>query len=131
MTVGLATGIAQNMLNLLRGTPFTTPATPSISMHIADPGAAGTTSPSAGDATKKSAAWSAATSGATCTMALSASSGPWTDAAATETLSHLGIWIAAGATFYWSAVLTTPQAWVATNTFTLTTLTLSLTPIAA
>ena len=49
-----------------------------------------------------------------------------------ETLTHISLWTASTAgTFNGSAALTAPQAWVSTNTFTLTSLSIAITPIAA
>jgi len=56
----------------------------------------------------------------------------WTNGGTTETITHISSWdaITAG-NFLFDAVLTAAQAWVNTNTFTLTSLTISMTPIAA
>jgi hypothetical protein len=56
----------------------------------------------------------------------------WTNGGTTETISHISVWDAiTTGNFIYSAALTTPQAWVSTNTLTLTSLAVSLTPIAA
>jgi hypothetical protein len=56
----------------------------------------------------------------------------WTNGGTSETISHITLWdaITAG-TFQLSGALTTPQAWASGNTFTLSSLTISLTPLAA
>jgi hypothetical protein len=53
----------------------------------------------------------------------------WTNGGTSETIRYISLWN--GATFLQSAQLTADQAWVSTNTLTLTTLTLAYTPIAA
>jgi hypothetical protein len=124
MTVGFASAIVNGWLD---GT-FAT-ATCWAKLHTADPGAAGATAAAAGDATRKQATMAAAAGGS---KAATGSVGPWTNAATTETLSHISLWTASTAgTFNASAVLSASQAWVATNTFTLTALTIAITPIAA
>jgi hypothetical protein len=101
---------------------------PWVKLHTADPGGAGTTA-AAGDTTRKQAT-TGASSGGTKTM--TGTAGPWTNAATTETLTHISLWSASTAGTFWrSLALTSSQAWVAGNTFTLTSLTLTVTPIAA
>lgn len=134
MTVGLAaTTTANAWLNVLRGnalgTTFTAPAVQAVKLHTADPGAAGTTAAAAGDTTRKAIGFNAASAGA---MSLAASPSAWTNGGTSETLTHISVWDSTTAgSFYYSAALTAPQAWANTNTFTLTNLTITLTPIAA
>ena len=124
MAIGVAASVANGWLD---GT-FAT-ATCWVKLHTADPGAAGATAAAAGDTTRKQATMAAAASGS---KAASASVGPWTNGGTSETLSHISLWSASSAgTFNLSAALTASQAWVNTNTFTLTALTISITPIAA
>lgn len=124
MAVGLAAAAVNGWLD---GT-FAT-ATCWVKLHTADPGAAGATAAAAGDTTRKQATMAAAAAGS---KASSASVGPWTNVSTTETVSHISLWTASTAgTFNGSAALTASQAWVNTNTFTLTTLTIAITPIAA
>jgi len=129
MTAGLsAVNFANATLNVLRNTAFSAIATPFVQLHTADPGASGTTAVSVGSATRNAVVWNAASGGSMTLSTLSA----WTNGGTSETLTHISIWSAASAgTFYWSGALSSSQAWVSTNTFTLTTLTLSFTPIAA
>jgi len=127
MTVGLAaTTLANNWLNMLRATAFTAPAGTFIKLHTADPGAAGTTAPSA-VTTRASATFSAASAGA-----IALSNSPSFTMTTTETISHISVWDASSAgNFLWSAALTTSKSVVNTDTLTFTTLGVSLTPIAA
>lgn len=128
MAVGLsAVNLANAWLNVLRGTTFTGVATPHAQMHTADPGAAGTTAVSTGVATRQPVTWAAASAGS---MALSASPS-WT-ATGSDTLTHASVWSASSAgTFYASAALSASKTVAAADTFTLTTLTISQSPIAA
>lgn len=127
MTVGLAaTTLANNWLNMLRATAFTAPAATYIKLHTADPGAAGTTAPSA-VTTRASATFSAASAGA-----IALSNSPSFTMTTTETITHISVWDASSAgNFLWSAALTTSKSVVNTDTLTFTTLGVSLTPIAA
>lgn len=129
MAVGLsAVNAANAFLNIFRGTTFTGVATPFIQLHTADPGASGTTAVSVGSATRNAITWNAASAGSMTLATLSA----WTNGGTSETLTHCSLWSASTAgTFYWSFALTASQAWVSTNTFTISTFTLSFTPIAA
>ena len=130
MTVGLAaTTLANKWLDMLSATAFTAPVGAFIKLHIGDPGAAGATSPAVGDATRKAITYAAASAGS---KAMNGTLPVWTNVTTTETISHISSWDASSAgNFLFDAVLTAAQAWVNTNTFTLTSLTISMTPIAA
>lgn len=127
MTVGLAaTGLAHAWLNMLRGTAPTVPAGTFVQLHTGDPGAAGTTAPSA-VTTRQSATFAAAAGGA-----IALSNSPAFTMTASETITHISVWSAAsGGTFLWSAILSASKAVVATDTLTLTTCGLALAPVAA
>jgi len=126
MTAGLASAHAHGLLNLFRGTNYTAPAGVFVKLHTGDPGASGTANASA-VTTRNEATWAAPAGGA---MALSSLTGY--SMTATETISHISLWDAATAgSFLQSAALTTPKSVNDGDTLTLTTLTLSYTPIAA
>lgn len=128
MTAGLAAATANGWLNVYRNTAASAVATPFVQLHTADPGAAGTTAVSVGSATRNAVTWNAASGGSMTLATLSA----WTNGGTSETITHISIWTASSAgTFLQSAPLTASQAWVSTNTLTITTLTFSYTPIAA
>jgi hypothetical protein len=59
-------------------------------------------------------------------------SGSWTNGGTSETLSHISMWdhVSAGV-FLASAALASTQAWANGNVYSLTALTIALTPIAA
>lgn len=100
-----------------------------IKLHTGDPGSAGTANAAAGSTTRVLATMNAASGGA---QTLSSMASSWTNGGTSETLSHISGWTASTAgTFDWSAALSSSQAWASTNTFSLTSLSLSITPIAA
>lgn len=129
MTVGLAaTTLANKWLDMLSGTAFTAPAGSFIKLHTADPGAAGATAASA-NTTRVAATWSAASAGSKA-MSNTPSWASW--ASGSETLSHISSWDASTAgNFLFSAALTASKAVTNGDTFSLTSLTFALTPIAA
>lgn len=117
---GLKTSIANGWLDGSFGTVF-------AKLHTADPGSAGATAAGAGDTTRKSVTMAAAASGS---KASSASAGPWTNGGTSETITHISLWDASTAgNFLGSAALSASQAWVSGNTFTLTSLTIAITPV--
>ncbi len=122
MTIGVSSSTANGWLDGTFGTTY-------AKLHTADPGASGATAAAAGDTTRKQCTMAAAAGGS---KSMTGTAGPWTNGGTSETLTHLSLWSAVTAgTFQRSLALDTPQAWASTNTFTLTGLTLSITPIAA
>ena len=122
MAAGLASGVVNNWLDTDFGTVY-------VELHTANPGAAGTTAVSAGDTSRKAATMASASGGS---KAMTGTAGPWTNGGTSETISHIALWSASTAgTFKASAALTASQAWVSTNTFTLSSLSIAITPIAA
>lgn len=120
MTVGLASGSANAMLDGQLDT------TPTAKVHTGDPGAAGTSNVSVGDASAQAFVWDPAVGGA---KSKTAADPVWTNAGTSESLSHLSVYSAA--VFKFSAALTGGGAWVGGQTATLTGLTASITPLAA
>lgn len=124
MTVGLAAAAVNGWLD---GT-FAT-ATCYVKLHTGDPGSAGANNAAAGSTTRVQATMAAASGGSKAMTSMASS---WTNGGTSETLSHISLWTAAAAgTFNGSAALTGSQAWVSTNTFSLTSLSIAITPIAA
>jgi hypothetical protein len=134
MAVGLSTvNTANAWLNVLKGNSagvtFTAPAVQAAKLHTADPGSAGTTAAAAGDTTRKALTFNAASGGS---MSLTSAPASWTNGGTSETLTHITVWDSTTAgNFQYSAALTASQAWASGNTFTLTALSVSLTPLAA
>jgi hypothetical protein len=127
MTLGLASGTANSLLNTLRGTSFSVAAT-FVKLHTGDPGAAGTANASA-NTTRPSITFAAAAAGS---MAMN-NTPTWASwASGPETITHISLWDAATAgTFLWSGALAASKAVANGDTFTLTTCTASFTAIAA
>jgi hypothetical protein len=133
MTVGISTAnLANQWLNMLKATAFTAPAATWVELHTGDPGASGTANVSVGSTTRlqvTTANWNNAASGS---ISMAASIGPWTNGGTSETITHIAVFSASSAgTFYFSAALTSSQAWASGNTFTLTALSVSMSPLAA
>lgn len=130
MTVGLSsTNTATPLLNWFRSTNATAPVGAFVKLHTADPGAAGATAAAAGSTTRVTVSFAAPSSNA---IAMTGTAPSWTNGGTSETLTHISVWDASSAgNFDYSAALTASQAWVSGNTFTLTSLSISLSPIAA
>ena len=132
MTVGVSTvNTANAWLNCIRasGATRTVVAGIFVKLHTADPGAAGATAAAAGSTTRVAMTQGAASGGA---IALNGTAPVWTNGGTSETISHISVWddVSAG-NFLYSVALTTPQAWVSGNTFTLNTCGVSIAPLAA
>lgn len=124
MTRGLLTSIVNNWLD----TDYATAAM-FVKLHTGDPGSAGTTAAAAGDTTRKQATMGAAASGS---KAMTSMGGSWTNGGTSETITDISLWtLVSAGTFKGSIQLTASQAWVSTNTFSLTTLSIAITPLAA
>lgn len=125
MTVGLAAALANSILNYFRATNITA-ISPFMKLHTGDPGAAGTANASA-VTTRNAVTFAAPSAGS---MALSSVSGY--SMTGTESISHVSFWDAASSgTFVRSEALTSPIGVVNGSTLNFTTLTFTLTPIAA
>jgi hypothetical protein len=121
-------GVAEAIANGWLDGTFAT-ATCWAKLHTGDPGAAGATAAAAGDTTRKQCTMAAASGGA---KAMTGTAGPWTNAGTSETITDISLWTASTAgTFNLSGQLSASQEWVSTNTLTLNTLSISITPIAA
>jgi hypothetical protein len=131
MTVGFAaTTLANKWLDMLAGTAFTAPTNTFVKLHTADPGAAGTTAASS-VTTRPQITWSAASAGS---KAITTTLPAWTSWAGTngEVVTHISVWDASTAgNFLFSVALTASKTVNTGDTLTLSTLTVSLSPIAA
>lgn len=130
MTTGISSAnVATGWLNSLRATNFTAPVGSFVKLHTADPGSAGATAAAVGSTTRVTVAFAAPSGNA---IAMTGTAPSWTNGGTSETLTHISVWDAVSAgNFDYSAALTASQAWVSGNTFTLTSLSVSLSPIAA
>lgn len=124
MTAGFAAAAVNGWLD---GT-FAT-STCYVKLHTGDPGSAGSTAAAAGSTTRVQATMAAASAGSKAMTSMASS---WTNGGTSETLSHISLWTASTAgTFNGSAALSASKAWASGDTFSLTTLTIAITPIAA
>lgn len=127
MAVGMnTTNVVNVWLNWIRGTNATAPTSINIKLHTGDPGASAASNAAAGNTTKQAATFSAPSGGA---IALS-NSPQWTNSGTSETLTNISAWDQSSNPL-WTATLSASQAWNNTNTFTLTTLGVAITPLMA
>ena len=131
MADGLSsTNVVTPFLNWFNGTAVgTAPTNLQVQLHTASPGASGTTAVSVGNNTKKTVTLTTSASGSA--LAITGTNPSWTNGGTSETITDISVWGTGGANFLWSVALSSSQAWVNTNTFTLTTLGVSMTPQAA
>lgn len=122
--------MANAALNALcRNVAWTQPAAFYVKLHIGDPGSAGASN-AAGNTTRQSATFSAASAGSLTTSADVA----WTNVSTAETYSHVSFWDAStNGTFLGSGALTASKLVAAGDNFTIVagSLTVALTPLAA
>ncbi len=126
MAVGATAAVLNAWLNQLRGTTATGAAGLFVKLHTADPGAAGTTAPSA--VTTRNALTLAAASGGSCALSTLAAY----TMTATETITHVSVWdnVSAGS-FLFSAALSVAKGVNNGDTLTFNSFTVSVTPVAA
>ena len=132
-TRGLSsTNLADAWLNVLRGTTFTGAAAQFVKLHTGDPGAAAAGAPSA-NTTRVVMTWAAPAGTDPRSISLTGTAPAWAAwAAGTETISDISVWSASTAgTFYFSVQLTTPRVVNNGDTLTLSSASVSMTPIAA
>lgn len=126
MADGLSSGLANNLLNTLRGTSYSV-SNVYVKLHTGSPGSAGTSNASA-VTTRSLATFSAASGGA---IALTGTNPSWS-MTTSETITDISVWDSSSAgNFLWSATLTTPKTVANGDTLTLNTCGLSLTPVAS
>jgi len=125
VTAGLTTTRAHAILNIYRASAYSA-ITPFVALHTGDPGSAGTANAS-GNTTRNALTLAAPSAGAAALSSI----GTWT-MNTSETITHISIWSASTAgTFEESWALSSGVPVVNGSTFSLTTLTLSYSPIAA
>lgn len=131
MTVGISSAnVATVFLNaLLRATNWTAATTVYVKLHVGDPGASGANNAAAGSTTRVAITHAAPSAGSS---AISGTNPSWTNGGTSETLSHVSYWDASTAgNFLGSAALASSKAWANGDTYTHTTDTWSISPIAA
>lgn len=134
MTVGFSTvNTVNKWLDVLKGTSavtFTGVTTLFVQLHTGDPGASGTANVSS-VTTRPAVNFASASSGA---QAITGTQPAWASWAGTngEVVTHISVWGASTAgTFYYSAALTASKTVNTGDTLTLTTLGVSIAPLAA
>jgi hypothetical protein len=121
MTFGFAASVVNGWLDTAFAAAF-------IRLVVGDPGAAGTSNGAAGDTTRQGITMGAAAAGV---KTMTGADPVWTNGGTSETITGVSLFtLAAGGTFIASGTLTTSQAWASGNTFTLTSLSASITPVA-
>lgn len=133
MAVGLSdANFSHKVLNhMLRAIASTAPAGNFVLPHTADPGASGTNAPTTGavGGSRQSVSFAAAAAAA-CASSNTPSWAAWDGGSVT--ISHISVWDASTAgNFLYSAALTTSKAITNGDTFTLSSLSVSLAPRAA
>lgn len=131
MASGLAaTTLANKWLDMLGGTAFSAPATTFVQLHTGEPGAAGTSNVSS-VTTRPAITWAAAAAGA---KAITTTLPAWSNWAGTngEIVTNISVWDAASAgNFLFSVLLTLAKTINTGDTATLSSMSVTFTPIAA
>ena len=131
MTVGFsATNVLNGWLDALRASAnYTKPAANYVQIHTGDPGSAGTANVSVGSTTRSALSQSAASAGS---VTITGTNPSFTNGGTSETITHISVWSASTAgSFLYSVALSSSKAWASGDTLTITTCTVSLTPVAA
>jgi hypothetical protein len=131
VTVGLhTTNLANKLLDTLSNTSFAAGAVTAVKLHTGDPGSAGTANASS-VTTRPALTWSAASAGS---KAITTTLPVWSTWAGTngEVVSHMSVWDSATAgSFLYSFALTASKTMNTGDTLTLSSHSISLTPLAA
>lgn len=130
MTVGLhGANLANPWLDMLSNSAFSAKANTYVKLHTGDPGSAGTSNASA-NTTRVVISWASASGGSKAIQATLPVWASW--ASGSETISHFSVWdnLTAG-NFLYSVALSASRSVVNGDTLTLTSHTISFTPIAA
>jgi hypothetical protein len=130
VTAGLSgANLANKWLNTLSNTSFAAGTTTYAALHTGDPGDDGTSNASA-ETDRKAITWSAASNGS---KAITTTLPSWTSwDAGSETITHVSVWDASTeGNFLYSFALTASKSITNGDSITLSSHTVSLTPLAA
>jgi hypothetical protein len=131
MASGLAaTTLANKWLDMLGATVFTAPTSTFVQLHTGEPGAAGTSNVSS-TTTRVILSWAAAAAGS---KAIQATLPVWASWAGSngEVVTNISVWDAiTTGNFLYSVLLTASKTVNTGDTLTLTSMSVSFTPIAA
>lgn len=121
MTYGMAASVVNGWLDTAFATVF-------IRLHTGDPGAAGAANGAVGDTTRQGITMGPAAGG----VKSATTTATWTNVGTTETIVSVGAHTAALlGSFIASGLLAVARPWADTDTFTLTTFSIAVTPLAA
>lgn len=130
MTLGFASAKANAQLDAIRtgGSNMTAITTAYVKLHTGDPGT-GASNAAAGSTTRVAVSHSSPSAGS---MTITGTLPVWTNGGTSETISHISVWDAStSGNLLYTGVLTVSKAWASGDTLTLTSLTVSISPIAA
>lgn len=114
MALGLAPGVANSFLNALcRAVNYTAPVAIFVQLHVADPGAAGTTSP-ATETTRKQVTFGSAAAGGSIANTAAVT---WAGIAGSQDASHYSLWDAASAGTFLGSGIITANSYTAGDTY--------------
>lgn len=131
MTAGFVAATVNGWLDSIRtgGANVTALTTAYVKLHTGDPGASGASNAAAGSTTRVAVSHTSPSAGA---MTLTGTAPTWTNGGTSETITHISVWDASTAgNCKYTVALTASKAWASGDTLTLTSLGLSITPVAA
>lgn len=131
MTAGFVAATVNGWLDAIRtgGASYTALTTAYVKLHTGDPGASGANNAAAGSTTRVAVSHTSPASGS---MSMTGTAPSWTNGGTSETITHISVWDASTAgNCKYTAQLTASKAWASGDTLTLTSLGVSITPIAA
>lgn len=131
MTAGFIAATVNGWLDTIRtgGSNVTAVTTAYVKLHTGDPGAAGTSNAAAGSTTRVAVSHTSPSAGA---MTMTGTAPSWTNGGTSETITHISVWDNASAgNCKYTAQLSASKAWASGDTLTLTSLGVSITPVAA
>ena len=131
MTAGFIAATVNSFLGAIRtgGSNMTAVTNAYVQLHTGDPGAAGTANVSAGSTTRVVVNHTAPAAGA---MTMTGTAPSWTNGGTSETITHISVWDATtSGNCKYTVQLSASKAWASGDTLTLTSLSLSVTPVAA
>lgn len=131
MAAGFIAATVNGFLNAIRtgGSGVTAVTTAYVQLHTGDPGAAGTANVAVGSTTRVAVSHNAASGGS---ITITGTNPSWTNGGTSETITHVSIWDATTAgNCKYTVQLAASKAWGSGDTLTLTSLTVSITPLAA
>jgi hypothetical protein len=131
MAAGFLAATLNGWLDTIRtgGSSYSAVSTAYVQLHTGDPGAAGTANVSVGCTTRDDVSHTSPSGGS---MTITGTAPSFVNGGTSETITHISVWSASSAgTCKYTGALSASKAWASGDTLNLTTLTVSLTPLAA